>query len=223
MSETDERTRWVDKVRNLLAKANSTDNEAEREAFQAKALALMARWEISERDVRDSGPLAHNEHRMDMGHFGNAQRGACWVACGVARLFGGFGLVWSGNGKLSVSIEATDEQWARIETLVDHLLPQMMDDILRDRPRSRKSYSLGWSTRVLDRLREVQAKVYADVAAETGRAELVHVPTNEAAEASAVERHGPFRSAPRQTVNGADLAAGKAAGNNADIGVGALT
>lgn len=54
---TDDRTRWVDKVQKLLAKAESTTSEAEADALFAKASDLITRWRIEDGELAAAGRL----------------------------------------------------------------------------------------------------------------------------------------------------------------------
>jgi hypothetical protein len=94
-------------------------------------------------------------------------------------------------------------------TLVEHLLPQLRNDLLRDRPRSRMSYAVGWSIEVADRL---TAASEAEAAAS-----MALVPTNEAAREAlhATYRISRARSA---EVQFDEYGSGRRAGQNADIG-----
>lgn len=55
MNNTNSRDKMLDKVRGLLAKAESTEHEAEAEAFFAKAYELIQTYAIDETDLRDAG------------------------------------------------------------------------------------------------------------------------------------------------------------------------
>ena len=96
---------------------------------------------------------------------------------------------------------------ALVETV---LLPQMMADVARDKPRSRLSYTRGWAARVGARLQEVKRDTY-----EATGLEVVHVadPDLDAYVANAID--GPAYVA---TVNAADVEAGSSAAATADIG-----
>jgi Protein of unknown function (DUF2786) len=60
-TEATPRDKYVDKVRGLLAKAQGTDNQAEAEAFFAKAQELITKWEIEDAELRaaqDAGTIS---------------------------------------------------------------------------------------------------------------------------------------------------------------------
>lgn len=205
--QAEKRAKVVERVRAMLAKAASSEHDAEAATFEEHALRLMAHWEIEERELRDAQP--HDAYEIPCGHFGNAQAGAVLLLAGVARLFGGYAVRLStGSRKHSVQLMCTPSQYEMAEAMADHLLPQLMGDINRDRPRSRRDYSLGWANRVLERLNEAQERVYSESNA--------LVPTTEAAARAYRERFGPVRRAPTLRV-GRDAAVGAAAGDEVDL------
>ncbi len=200
------RNRAVERVRAMLAKAAATDFEAEAQSFEEHALRLMAAYEIEERELRDSGTY-ESEH-VPCHHFGNAQTGAVLLISGVARMFGAYPVQVSHSGKFTVSLTATPPQFDLTMTLVDHLFPQLMADITRDRPRSRRDYSIGWATKVLTRLELTQHRVYAQTDA--------LVPTTTDAEHAFKSKNGPARKGRRLTV-GHEYNHGVTAGERADL------
>ena len=203
----EKRAKMVERVRAMLAKAASTDHEAEAATFEEHALRLMARWEIEERELRDAQP--HDSFDIPCGHFGHAQTGAVLLVAGIARLFGGFAVRMSdGSRRHTVRLTCTPTQFELASALIDHLLPQLMTDVNRDRPRSRRDYAVGWAQRVLERLDEAQARVYAESRA--------LVPTTVAAERAYREQHGPVRRA-RTLRLGRDALTGADAGDRADL------
>ncbi|MEM8923153.1 MAG: DUF2786 domain-containing protein [Actinomycetota bacterium] len=200
------RTKVVEKVRALLAKAASTEHEAEAEAFEEHALRLMADYEIAERELRDVAP--HDAHEIDCSHFGRAQTAAVLLCAEVAAMFGGYGVKLSQDRRFRALLMCTPSQLELALPLIDHLLVQLMADLNRDRPRSRRDYSLGWAHRVVTRLEAAQERIYSEAKA--------LVPTTDAAEAAFIERYGQARRARRQTV-GPEYAVGQEAGEEADL------
>lgn len=206
--------RQIDRVRSLLAKAASSEFDAESEAFEAKALALMAEHEIAERDLRE--PSSFEEDLIDLTSFGRAGKGAACLAAWLADLFGGYAVLVSRRDRKTgrVLITSTPAQRERIDAMLDHLLPQLRMALTRDRPRSRMSYSVAWADRVMDRLRVAHAAAYQR------RGALV--PTSHEARAAYQAVHGrPHSSAVR--IDAESAAAGSAAGNAADLGFDRLT
>ncbi len=205
-TDADEASRRAraDKVRALLAKAASTTHDGEREAFEAKALELMVKWELAERDLAEGSPLASFTYSVE--HMGNARQPSAFFVANLLELFGGYAAYWPGDrtvrGFGSRSINAD------VAALADHLLDQLMADIVRDRPRSRKDYGYGWVTRVQRRLREAHEVIYSQSNA--------LVPTNAEARESFIEAFGGGRTVSHRA--GTDALTGDARGSMADLG-----
>ncbi len=214
MNADEKREKMVERVRHFFAKAASTDFPEEAEAFESRALRLMAEYEIAERELRDAGD--YQSDIIDLTHFGRGGKGAAALACWLADGFGAYGVLWSvGDGKAGrVKITGTPSQLEQLNLLLDHLLPQLRADLTRDKPRSRMSYSLGWAQRVSERVKAAQVQVYSDCQA--------LVPTNTEAQRAYEEENGRARSS-RADVSMFDTIAGKTAGNNADINQARIT
>lgn len=202
------RENLVGKVAALLAKADSTEHEPERQAFLAKAQAMITRYQIEDEELRvDGGEMA--ERTIIVENWGNATRGVVHLYSGIADL-----------NRCSVAHHTT-RGWAKVIlvgpeidadltcALVEHLLPQMRLAILNDRPRSRMSYSIGWTHEVLERLK---------VAQETAAAESnALVPTNVAAH-EALRSSRKVRTERRSMVDFSEYGSGAMAGERADLG-----
>ena len=208
MPTISERDRIVDRVRALLAKADRTDHEPERQAFLAKAQQLITRHHIDQPELNDSGSTI-DEQRIPITGWGNATRGVVNLYAAVANQNRCTTARCGDRNTTQVILfgSATDRELTI--TLVDHLLPQLRHDLLRDRPRSRMSYAVGWSIEVAERLSAAREAVAAATAA--------LVPTNEAAREAlhATYRIGRARSA---EVRMEEYGSGRRAGQNADIG-----
>jgi len=199
----------IDRIRGLLAKAASSEFEAEREAFEAKAIALMAEHEIAERELQE--PSSIDQGTIDLTSFGHAGKGAACLAAWITDLLGGYAVLVSiGDGKSGrVRVYCTSAQRDRLDLLLDHLLPQLRAALTKDKPRSRMSYSLAWAHAVLQRLSDSHNAAYA--------AHGALVPTNvEAKEAYQAENGRPGSMSLR--VEAASANAGTAAGHEADLG-----
>ena len=79
------RANVIDKVRAMLAKASSTDHEPEREAFEAKAQALITRYQIEARELSDAESEVQ-ERRIDVKTWSEATRGVIYLYGGIAEL-----------------------------------------------------------------------------------------------------------------------------------------
>ncbi len=208
MAGTPSRDRIVDRVRALLAKADSTEHQAERDAFFAKAQALITRHHIDEAELEaaDSEVVRETVLIVDWGH---ATRGVVYLYGEVAELNRcslGHQLT---RGAARIELFGTSLDIELTLTLVDYLLPQLRAALLRDRPRSRMSYSMGWVREVAARLAEAQK-------AEAAISNAL-VPTNVTAD-EALHAAFQVRSARSTEVDTRAYGSGMAAGENADIG-----
>ncbi len=207
---SERRAKKVEQVRAMLAKAASTEHEEEAESFEAKALEIMAAFEIEERELRAASGFESDE--IDMGHMGNAGMGAATLAVGLANLFGGAGVRGVISRRHYATVHTTTSQRENVELMLDHLLPQLRRDLSRDKPRSRKSYSLGWAVKVVQRLEAAQAIAYSTTTS--------LVPTNDAATEdlyAQLAQSGIRVSRASVKVDGLDFERGDVAGTEADL------
>ncbi|MDH3302039.1 MAG: DUF2786 domain-containing protein, partial [Acidimicrobiia bacterium] len=202
------RDRIVDRVRALLAKADSTDHEPERQAFLAKAQQLITRHHIEQLELTESDSTM-GEQRIPITGWGNATRGVVNLYASVASRNRCTAARTGERNATLIIIVGSDTDRELTVTLVDHLLPQLRHDLLRDKPRSRMSYAVGWSIEVADRL---TAASKAEAAAS-----MALVPTNEAARDAL---HATYRitRARSAEVRFDEYGSGRRAGQNADIG-----
>ena len=155
----------ISRIRKLFAKAESTEFGPESEALTAKAFELLARHDLTEADLIEVDN-DYGRRIIQLDHFGNAAHGACSLVVFLHRLQGAEGgiRVWNdlftGKRRAESHVWATDSQHERAMLFVNYLLPQMRADLIRDKPRSRKSFSLGWASRVHQRLQELQQTAY---------------------------------------------------------------
>ncbi len=209
VDDRDQQTKRADKIRGLLAKANNDGaTPAEAESYTEAALRLMAKWNIAHRDLREHSVI--EERSLDFTMFGRAQYGVARLAVMVARVFGCTGLrreLGDGNvGRVVLFGRAAALDDA--EMLIHHLVPQLMRDVARDKPRSRKSYAVAWADRVAGRLVELQEVVYSESNA--------LVPTTTDADRAMTERYSVVAS-PRFRADSASFHQGRAAGTDADL------
>jgi hypothetical protein len=204
----DDRQNLVTKVAALLAKAASTEHEPERQAFEAKAQALITRHQIDEAELGVAS-TSMVEREIVVEGWGNATRGVVHLWAGVAEI-----------NRCSVA-HRTSRGWSRIvlfgpeldaelsRRLVEHLLPQLRLAILNDRPRSRMSYAIGWTHEVVSRLAAAREAAASQVSA--------LVPTNVAARQALADAHD-LRTERRAVVDSGAYGSGMAAGERVDLG-----
>lgn len=208
MSTIDHRERIVDRVRALLAKADSTDHEPERRAFVAKAQQLITRYHIEQPELAESDS-AIGEQRIPITGWGNATRGVVNLYAAVASRNRCTTARAGNRASTQVILLGSDTDRELTIALVEHLLPQLRRDLLRDRPRSRMSYAVGWSIEVADRLTAAREAEAATT--------MALVPTNEAAR-EALHATYTITSARSAEVRFDEYGSGRKAGQNADIG-----
>ncbi len=208
MPSSDDRERIVDRVKALLAKADSTNHEPERQAFVAKAQQLITRHHIEQAELAESDDSI-GEQRITISGWGNATRGVVNLYAAVATRNRCTTARTGDRNASQVILFGTDTDRELTIALVDHLLPQLRRDLLRDAPRSRMSYAVGWSIEVADRLTAAQEAEAA--------ASMALVPTNEAAR-EALHATYTITRARSAEVRFDEYGSGRRAGQNADIG-----
>ncbi len=204
----DARDNLVGKVAALLAKAESTEHEPERQAFLAKAQAMITRYQIEDEELR-AGGAEMAERTIMVEKWGNATRGVVHLYSGIADLNRCSVAHRTGRGWAKIVLVGSEIDSDLTCALVDHLLPQMRLAILNDRPRSRMSYAIGWTHEVLERLKAAQESAAA--------ASNALVPTNVAAE-EALRSSRKLRTERRSTVDLTEYGSGALAGERADLG-----
>ena len=220
--------RILSKVRALLAKAESTEFDAEAEAFTAKAQELMARYALSDAMVRDretpSGVPGSLDVVLSPPYVGAKGYLLLAVAsanrCRVVRIT---------HPPKAVVFGFTPDLDA-VELLYTSLLVQATRAVLalgsvtdgsgRSRTRSfRRSFLLGFASRISERLREAVETAADDVAAETGLALVPVLADRSALIDEAVRKAFPHLSPDRTRVsNGNGFVQGRAAGDRAAVG-----
>jgi len=211
-----EKENLINKIRALQAKAESSEHPAEKEAFAAKATELLTRYQISTSDLEETKEIGH-VYFLRRG-LKNATYGYCQLFWGIAPLFRCAALAsvselydWEEGRNVktaSIWLYGAADDIEMVRALVDDLLcPQMMAAVLRDKPRSRKSYVAGWATRIAIRLAQAQH----DFCEEQGALIPTNTEARKAAEAAS--------SGSTKTVLDSDsVGAGYKAANNADLG-----
>ncbi|GAA2875154.1 DUF2786 domain-containing protein [Streptomyces mexicanus] len=220
------------KIRAILAKAEATGYPAEAEALTAKAAELMAKYGIEQAMLHDGNAtgdaptdrkvVIENPWAMERVHLIN--RIALAMGCQLIHL----GRVGGGPAR-QVHIFGHESDIQRVELLYTSLLLQMGSSLARQAvpygqgARAwRRSWLLGYISRVGDRIEEAERRARVDASNETtaaGRSAALVLADRKAV----VERN--FRAAyPRirrgrsTTMSGNGYGAGWAAGGRADIG-----
>ena len=203
------RSNIIDKVRAMLAKAASTDHEPEREAFEAKAQALITRYQIEARELSDA-ETEIIERRIDVKTWGDATRGVIYLYGGIAELNRSSAAHRAVADYSQVILFGTEVDLDLTETMVGHLMPQLRTHMLLDQPKSRMSYAIGWTHEVLSRLIAAQQATAAEFGA--------LVPTNNAADDAMLAAYKLKSDSQSTMVDSAEYEFGASAAGRADIG-----
>ncbi|MEM7271877.1 MAG: DUF2786 domain-containing protein [Actinomycetota bacterium] len=198
----------ITKVAALLAKADRTEHIPEREAFLAKAQAMITRHQIAEEELATT-PGAVQERTVEIEGWGNATRGVVYLYSGIAELNRCSVGHRTSRGRARLVLFGTETDATLTCALVDHLLPQLRLAILADRPRSRMSYAIGWSHEVLARLSEASASAAA--------ASNALVPTNARADEALRAAHR-LKTERRSLVDAVAYGSGISAAADVDLG-----
>jgi hypothetical protein len=215
------------RVRALLAKAESTPFEAEAEALTAKAQELMARYAITEAMLDAQGGRCGGPERRDM-VLEPPYVSAKAMLLGVIARANRCQVVWT-NEPPRAAVFGYPADLRATEVLYTSLLVQVSRALaasgpVRDvtgtsRTRSyRRSFLLGFASRVGERLREVAAATADEVASDLG-VSLVPVMADRAVQIrAAVAEAFPHTSPQKSAIgNGKGFMAGRAAGDRAAL------
>jgi hypothetical protein len=219
----------LDKVRALLAKAESTPFEAEADAFTAKAQELMARYRIDRALLEASGRAARHEPSNVRIAVPDPYADAKALLLALVADANGCRAVWSKRGGFA-TVFGFDDELAAIEELFTSLLLQATGALRREgskrdpfgqsrTKRFRRSFLVAFATRVGERLREAVDATVEAASAATGTA-LVPI-LDARAEASRAAAHAAFpttSSFSPSVSDGEGWHAGKRFGDLADLG-----
>lgn len=231
----------LDRVRALLAKADSTEYPAEAEAFTAKAHELMATYGIEQAHLAATGRIKDEIRVMRINMVGTYTDAKTRLLSAIALACRCRTVRWSSARSSAVSYvdvigHNTDLQ--RVELLYTSLLLQATGQLSRQRPPTnvfgellvsvptfRRSWYTGFTNEVRARLERIEAQAAAAAQAATtddtgGKStELVLVDRKTAVDLAYNELFGDLpKTKSRQTLDANAYYAGKEAGRRADIG-----
>jgi hypothetical protein len=217
-------------VRDLLAKAESTEYPDEAEACTAKAQALMAKYAIDQLAVdaargRPSGEVLSRRIVLDV-PYGSAK----FILLSAVGHANRSQAIWESRSK-TATVFGFEADLDAVELLFTSLLTQattaMLQASTHEDGRSvrsfRHAFFIAYAGRIGVRLDEVARASVQAGAAEHGNDLLPALVRKEEAVAKAVAAEFPrVRSKPVSVSNGWGLQAGRAAANRADLGGGRL-
>lgn len=219
----------LDKIRNLLAKAESSEFTSEAEAFFAKAAALMEKYSIDQAMIWAEKNGTDREKvisvQMDVGSkYANAKT---MLAYQVAISFGTKAVVLNKGIMGIVGFKADVEA---VEMLVTSLLLQMEREMLRECPSFgspgeskswRHAFMLGFSSKIHERLKEVKR---AEKASMENEASVALVLRDRSSEVSSAFKEKYPRVVTRSvgSRNSGGYGSGQAAGGRANLARGSV-
>jgi hypothetical protein len=218
-----------DKIEKLLAKAERTDNDHERDAFTAQAQKLMLKYGIEEADLEARGEVKREdiveEHRLYRGAMADAMcTFAHQVALGMGNLrtfkttFKATRTIWViGHttdvsnfwmlmNSLELQVAAARRHWVDTDLFYPELTKW-------EQHKAQRQFTMSFGTTCGNRLRKLRTEVQAEA---TPGAALVLVSKQEAVDEYTDNRHN-LRSA-RGISGGHGGSAGRDAGNRANLG-----
>lgn len=220
--------KMTDRVRKLLAQAASVAGTPESEAFQAKAMALMAQYGIDEADARAQNvDLAPGIERVELKISGKYVETRIRMIAMLAAELQCECVQWKGDAARTsvLAIFGRPSALARLELLVELLTPQLLNGADAARPVLdvkhsgelrvfRRSWMRAFASRVAYRLREENER--AAVGHTSGALVLVEdAKQAKQAVAEAFPLARPSTSAARNSMEG--RLAGDAAGRRAKM------
>lgn len=218
------------KIRALLAKAESTDFDAEAETFTTKAQELMTRHRIDratlDADARSDGEAIGRRLGVDPPYA----RAKFMLVGGIARA-NSCRAVWS-RGFGFATVFGYPEDVEAVEELYTSLLVQATTALQREGSREgidgagstrrfRRSFLIGFAYRISERLREANEETVRTVADETGRDLVPILDTRErAAEEAMNATHSNIKGMSISITDGEGYEAGTRLADRADLGLG---
>jgi len=205
----------LDKIRKLLAKAESTDSEAERDALNARANELIAKYGIDEAMAAQGRPSGDDMAAKEYEIHGD-------YADEIARLLVRLGVALGCEGILTYSGATIIGYLAdieRLEVLYTSLSLQMHSGAVRVEGSIsvRRGWMIGFAETVALRVREAEARAKQDAGGDGSPTALV-LASRGLAVRKAFNEEFPHTTRSKSRVNMGAYADGAAAGRRADIG-----
>ena len=221
--------RVLEKVRALLAKAESTAFESEAEALTAKAQELMARYRIERAMLDADGPRGSNEPSARRIRVDDPYAHAKALLLASIADTNGCRAVWSAELGWS-TVFGFEDELAAVEELFTSLLVQATRALQRAGPkrdrfgrsrttRFRRSFLVAFAVRVGQRLRDTVDATVNDMSVATGTALVPLLARRAAAAADAARAAFPHtRPASPPVSDGEGWHAGTAFGDQVNLG-----
>ena len=179
------RDKMKETIDDMLRKSISSEHKSERDLFEQKAIALMVKWDLTERDLKTEDPIT--VHRIDYREHGNFALGLSTLYLHLADMYGGYGF-YDGQDRIKgqrkgarTIVYATDSVIERVELHMKHLIRQLEYDCMMAKQTRRQAFSMGWAERVAARIKEQLEAAYSE--------SMALVPTNSEAKQKANAIH----------------------------------
>ncbi|GAA0918943.1 hypothetical protein GCM10009560_16220 [Nonomuraea longicatena] len=220
------------RIQGLLAKAQATNFEAEADTYMAAALKLMAKYGVEMAHLADSGQVADEVTTFEIliGTSYGVDRRALLVNIALAKRCRSVYMQMPNGYRVTIVGHASDLE--QVKLLNASLQLQMgkgartaRDSKGKSSTAFKKGWMLGFSSRVYERILEAERAATreprpADTTSTTGRStELVLASREQAVQTAFEKRYPKLGKAPKRTLtNASGYSAGRAAGDQADIG-----
>lgn len=225
----------ADKIAKLLAKAERTDNDAEAEAFFAKAAQLQAQHEIDQSMIDAArGNDANPVEKMQFMCKGSYAKAHMYALLGMAKAMGMKGFYVPGSSTIKVVIVGHKRDLVDLETLWSSILIQMARGAKRyingwkldrwdftpsERYNAQRSYMVGFGDGVAEILRRVRQDAARELEAVQGPGVgLVLVKKAEVVKHAFDTMYPNLKSGRGMKINGSAHGAGQVDGRNANTG-----
>jgi len=197
------------KVRNLTAKAESTDNQAEAEAFLLKAAELSAHHMIDQSELTE--PAETTQASFGFYCPTDLQTPVSGLSGSLAQKFQCFALSRLKYSAVYITVFGPAENVDLYKHLLTHLASEMQRAAYASQARNLHDFGLGWGATVFTRIDQTLKQVEYET--------MALIPTNDKAKKAAEKATGrEFESEAIETEISADVLRGQMYGNQADLG-----
>lgn len=226
----------INKIRGLLAKAESTEYEAEAEALLDKATSLMASHRVSEAMLAEAGKAAEDPMVVQKVTIGTWTVSKTHLLINIGQAFGCHTTRESWGNKKALQVIGHQSDVETVVALMTHLEIQLDRALLAqkgwdkgDTRRVRANFARAWCLRVAERVEEHYATAVKEAVQDQGgsSSSVALVLRDRSLETDdffeETQGYKPrYRTSNLNLTDRSAFGAGRAAGNRADIGAGRL-
>lgn len=219
---------YAGKIASLLAKAEATTFEPERDALLSKASELQLKWMISDSEVRASADVKNVSDQLVTRAAVGVEKNSAFVKAkrdlviGLANIFHVKVTIYSDRSGMTLFGFESDVRF--VDQLSASLVVQMMAAMEREHSRDRSfrtSFAHGYAARVVERLSEARRRQECEASSEPGTALVLRDRSDQVNkyfrdQLSGVKLRAGYKNRSVRSTEG--LTAGRMAGNAANIG-----